>query len=140
MRPLFLPLILAAGLAAGCAAKPEPTLYERLGGRDAIQAIVIDAFRIVGTDHRIAARFAHVKPERIATNLIDLLCERSGGPCVYRGMNMADAHEGMRVSDAEFDALVDDIVQAMRDAHVPERERRESVVVLGKMRNAIVGH
>lgn len=140
MRPLLLSLLLAAASAGGCATQPEPTLYERIGGRDAIQAIVIDAFHIVGTDRRIAARFAHVQANQIATNLVDLLCERSGGPCVYKGVNMADSHEGMRIRDEEFDALVEDIVEAMRRANVAERERRESVALLGKMRNAIVGH
>jgi len=140
MRTLLPTLLLAVGLATGCATKPEPSLYERLGGRDKIQAIVVDSFANVGADARIRARFAHVDGAKLSGNLVDLICERTGGPCVYKGVNMADSHEGMHIRDEEFDALVEDLMLSMRKFNVPERERRESVAILERLRNAIVGH
>jgi hemoglobin len=134
-------LLLALTLAAvGCASSPAPTLYQRLGGREAINAVVVDAFVNVSVDQRINARFAHTDSNNLSNNLVDLICERTGGPCVYKGRNMADSHEGMYIRDDEFDALVEDLVKSMNKFKVPEREQRESVAILARMRNAIVGH
>ena len=136
-------LLLALTLAAaGCASSPqnEPTLYQRLGGREAINAVVVDAMGNVSADQRINARFAHIDANNLSNNLVDLICERTGGPCVYKGRNMADSHEGMHIRDDEFDALVEDLVKSMNKFKVPEREQRESVAILARMRNAIVGH
>ena len=119
---------------------PEPTLYQRLGGREAINAVVVDSIGNVSADPRINARFANIDANDLSDNLVDLICERTGGPCVYKGRNMADSHEGMHIRDDEFDALVEDLVKSMRKFKVPEREQRESVAILARMRNAIVGH
>ncbi len=53
---------------------------------------------------------------------------------------MADSHEGMHIRDDEFDALVEDLLKSLSKFKVPEREQRESVAILARMRNAIVGH
>jgi hemoglobin len=138
-------LLLALALtlaAAGCvhSPMPEPTLYQRLGGREAINAVVVDSIGNVSADPRINARFTNIDANNLSDNLVDLICERTGGPCVYKGRNMADSHEGMHIRDDEFDALVEDLVKSMRKFKVPEREQRESVAILARMRNAIVGH
>ena len=142
-------LIAAAGAAlciAGCAggsnalsARQEPTLYERLGGRAAITAVVDDAIANVTADPRINRRFANAGPG-LAHNLVDLVCVRTGGPCTYRGLDMATAHEGMFIRDDEFDALVEDMEKSLGKFKVPAREKAEALAILRQMRNAIVGH
>ena len=72
--------------------------------------------------------------------LVDLLCQRAGGPCVYNGRNMADVHDGMHIRDDEFDALVEDIAKSFDKFKVPAAERSESLKILNQMRGAIVGH
>ena len=138
----FALLLVFALAAAGCANSPplEPTLYQRLGGREAINAIVVDSIGNVSADQRINGRFAHIDANNLSNNLVDLICERTGGPCVYKGRNMADSHEGMHIRDDEFDALVEDLVKSMKKFKVAEREQRESVAILARLRNAIVGH
>jgi hemoglobin len=141
LPPLLMTLLLTiAGCVAAPTAPPERSLYERLGGREAITAVVIDAFGNISTDQRINQRFAKTDASKLAGNLVDLICERTGGPCVYKGVNMADSHEGMHIRDEEFDALVENLLKSMQKFKVSEREQRESVEILGKMRNAIVGH
>ncbi|HEU5293475.1 MAG TPA: group 1 truncated hemoglobin [Burkholderiaceae bacterium] len=119
---------------------PALSLYERLGGRPAIVALVDDAIRNFAADPRINQRFAKANPDHLQNNLVDLLCERAGGPCVYKGRNMADAHDGMQIRDDEFNALLEDIAKSMDKLKVPAAERRESLAILNQMRNAIVGH
>jgi hemoglobin len=128
--------------AAGCttAPPPQPSLYERLGGRPALEALVDDAIRNLSVDPRINRRFQNANAAHLKTNLVELLCVRAGGPCVYRGRNMADAHDGMQIRDDEFDALLEDIARAFDQHKVPAPERREAMAALEQMRGAIVGH
>ena len=142
-------LALIAALAiAGCAGgqvaqapaqAPQKTLYERLGGRAAITAVVDDAIATVSVDPRIKSRFANAGPG-LTKNLVDLVCLRTGGPCKYTGADMATAHEGMFIRDEEFDALVEDMAKSLDKFKVPQREKDESLALLRQMRNAIVGH
>ena len=133
-------VVLASLLAfAGCATEP-PSLYQRLGGRAAIEAMVNDAIVNISADTRINQRFHDLDAAKLSKNLVDLVCERTGGPCVYTGMDMSAAHEGMYISDAEFDALVEDMVKSMDKFKMPAREKAEVLALLGKTKNAIVGH
>jgi len=142
-RAVVAALLSMACLLAGCAPSPPapgPSLYERLGGRTAITALLDDAVNNIATDPRVNRRFGNANPEHLIGNLVDLLCERAGGPFVYKGRNMADAHEGMMIRDDEFDALMDDIAKSFDKFKVPAAERRESLAILGQMRGAVVGH
>jgi hemoglobin len=136
---------LAAALALGActtASAPPPgaTLYERLGGRAAIAAVVDDAIANIAADPRINQRFSNAGVPSLTHELVELVCARSGGPCTYRGRDMSAAHEGMQIRDDEFDALVDDLARSLDKFKVPAREQRELLAVLGQMRNAVVGH
>ena len=136
--------LMAALSIAGCAAAqsaqaPQKTLYERLGGRAAITAVVDDAIATVSADPRIKGRFANAGPG-LTKNLVDLVCLRTGGPCKYTGADMSAAHEGMFIRDDEFDALVEDMAKSLDKFKVPQREKDESLVILRQMRNSIVGH
>jgi len=141
-RPMTaLSTAIAALALIGCAAKTsDATLYQRLGGQAAIAAVVDDTLANVAVDPRINQRFRTSDTLRLRNGLVELLCDRSGGPCTYRGRNMADAHEGMMIRDAEFDALVDDLVRALDKHRVPTREKNELLALLDRMRNAITDH
>ena len=136
--------LIAALTLVGCSASPprttDATLYQRLGGQAAIAGVVDDAITNISADPRINERFRNSDTRRLKNGLVELLCDRTGGPCTYRGRNMADAHEGMRIRDDEFDALVDDLVRALDMHRVPAREKNELLALLGRMRNAITDH
>jgi hemoglobin len=116
------------------------SLYQRLGGRAAIAAMVDDAITNIAADPRINHRFGNADAHHLKNNLVDLLCLRAGGPCVYGGRNMADAHDTMHIRDDEFDALVQDIAQSFDKFKVPAAERDEALQILNQMKGAIVGH
>ena len=129
----------------GCATAPvgpaqAPSLYQRLGGNEAITAVVRDAIGNISADPRINQRFSNAGAAELTKNLVDLICERTGGPCTYRGMDMASAHEGMNIRDDEFDALVEDLAKSFATFKVPAREQGELLAMLARMKNAIVGH
>ena len=144
IRPISIAAALMTLALLGCATQAPrptgPTLYQRLGGQAAIGAVVDDTLAIAAADPRINRRFANSDTARLRPGLIELLCDRTGGPCTYRGRNMADAHEGMNIRDDEFDALAQDVARSLDKFQVPAPEKDELMRILGQMRNAVVGH
>jgi len=144
LRSMVCFIALAAALAlpacTGPARAPAPSLYERVGGREAIAAVVDDAIVNLAADERINRRFGNASIPRLRRNLVDLLCVRTGGPCTYGGASMADAHEGMQIRPGEFDALVEDIARSLDKFQVPAREQGEVLAILRQMKSAVIEH
>lgn len=134
-------LSLAALLAACTAMQPAPqkSLYERLGGKPAIQAVVDDFIGNVAADPRINGFFANTSIPRLNSMLVSQICEASGGPCKYTGRDMKSAHTGMGVTDGHFNALVEDLVKSLNKFNVPEKEKNELLAALASMKSDIVG-
>jgi hemoglobin len=134
-------IILSLALAA-CApmqpAKPA-SLYDRLGGKPAITAVVDDFIANVAADPKINQRFAGANIPRLKGLLVDQICGASGGPCTYAGKDMVAAHKGMNISETEFGALVGDLAKSLDKFKVPEKEKSELLGALGGMKGAIVG-
>ena len=131
--------LLVAGCAGGMMGEKKAPLYERLGGRPAIQAVVDDFIGNVAADARINKHFAGANIGKLKSNLVDQICEAAGGPCKYTGQNMKSAHAGMKITDAEFDALVEDLVKSLDKLKVAETEKNDLLTALGGMRKNIVG-
>jgi hemoglobin len=139
MRKRLLLLVLLTGCATSRAAQtPKTPLYERLGGQDAISAVVDEFMKRLLDDPRVSAKFAAAEPRRLRTMLIDQICEASGGPCKYTGRDMKAVHVGMRITDAEFGATVEDLKGALDQFKVPAAEQGELLGVLGPMKPDIV--
>jgi hemoglobin len=114
------------------------TLYERLGGKDAITAVVDDFVARCAADTRINGKFARTDVARLKHMLVDQVCMASGGPCVYEGRDMRETHDGMAVTGGEFDALVEDLVATLNQFGVGKAEQDELLGVLGPLRAEIV--
>ena len=117
----------------------DKKLYDRLGGKDAIKKVVHEFVGIVVKDARIKKFFAKTNGPKLEGLLVDQVCEATGGPCKYKGKSMADAHKGMKVSDADFTALVEDLTKALDKFKVPDKEKTELLTALGGMKGDIVG-
>src|ERR1043166_4088994 len=129
--------------AAGCSSMSQQSmsdksLYERLGGKAAITAVVDDFVGRVAADNRINGFFAQANIPRLKAMLVDQICEASGGPCKYTGRDMKTTHRGMGITNAAFDALVGDLVATLDKFNVGDREKKELLSVLGPMRSDIV--
>jgi hemoglobin len=145
---LLVVVVLGVALIVGCAtteqkpmatmAAKEKPLYERLGGKDAITAVVDDFVGRVAADTRINSFFATADIPGLKRNLVNQICAASGGPCTYTGRDMKTVHRGMGVTNAHFDALVGDLVATLNKFKVPEQEKNELLAVLGPMRKDIV--
>lgn len=119
-------------------AEDNKSLYDRLGGKDAITAVVdVFANRVVA-DPRVNGRFASVDLKRFKMLNVELVCEATGGPCKYSGRDMKNTHKGMRISQAEFDITAGHLAATLKKFKVPKQERGELLEIIGSLRKDIV--
>ena len=134
---VVLSVLLSAG-ADGAETSKGKSLYDRLGGKDGITAVV-DAFVArVGGDTRINGYFASTDLTKLKMHMVNQFCEVSGGPCKYTGRTMKQTHAGMGVTDAAFGALVEDLVATLDQHKVGKAEKEELLGILGPMKGDIV--
>lgn len=114
------------------------SLFERLGGTDAITAVVKDFRDRCGGDSRINSKFARTDMPRLTSMLIDQVSEATGGPAKYTGRDMKTAHAEMGVTTGEFNALVENLVATLNKFGVGKAEQDELLGILGPLKSDIV--
>jgi hemoglobin len=114
------------------------SLYDRLGGLDAINAAVDSWVARVAGDDGINQKFERTDIPRLKKEVIDQLCEATGGPCVYTGRSMRDTHAGMKTTAGEFDAVMQQLGATLDEFNVPKTDQDELVALLMPMRDEIV--
>ena len=141
IRAVLMALV-ALTVSACASAPPGPTLYQRLGGREAIKGVVDDFVANVVADPRVNSRFKGLQPAAVAklqTNIADQICDATGGPCAYLGRDMKATHAGMGITDAEWTATVEDLVKSLNKFKVGAKEQQELLAILGPLKKDIVG-
>jgi len=139
---VLLAVNLGACASMGSEAPSAPSLYKRLGGREGIAIVVGDFTTNMAGDSRVNARFKEMKPpevEKFKSNLSDQICDAAGGPCSYLGKDMKAAHEGMRITEAEWNATVENLVKALDKNNVEAKAKQELLGALEPMKKDIVG-
>lgn len=128
-------------------AAPAKSLYERLGGEAAVKAVVDDFVARAAADPKVnftrkgTAAEWQATPENVAhlkKGLVQLIGAVTGGPQKYEGRSMKDTHRGMRISDAEFNALAADLKATLDKFKVPEKEQGELFRIIESTRKDIV--
>lgn len=145
VRNVCLGLALGLSLSGAACSTVEPTagqdtasLYDRLGGKPAITAVIDEFVGNVANDARINGRFATTDIPKLKGHLVDQVCGATGGPCTYTGRDMKTTHAGMRITNADFTAMVEDLVSALNTFQVPQTEQKELLGLLGSMKSDIV--
>ncbi len=128
----------APGPATGAAPAPSGSLFDRLGGKPAITAVVDEFVARVAADKRINLRFINTDIPQLKIYLVDFVCVATGGPCKYEGRDMHAAHAGMQLVDEEFTALVEALAGALNALKVPTHEQNEILGALGPLKDQIV--
>jgi hemoglobin len=130
--------LIACTLAGSSAVSQPRSLYDRLGGYDAITAVVDDFVGNVARDKRINKFFANANIGRLKARLVEQICQGTGGPCIYSGGDMRSVHAGMGIRSQDFNALVQDLGKTLNKFKVPKREQGELVAILAPMKKDIV--
>jgi hemoglobin len=134
---LFIAILL--GLTA-CTATPskDDSLYRALGGEDGIERLIGKTVELAHEDPRIAFMFEDADDGNLIEQLEDQICELSGGPCEYTGLDMEEAHSGMEITEAEFDVFVERVIDAMEETGVPHPARNRLLALLAPMREQVI--
>jgi hemoglobin len=115
---------LLALLAVACTLTAVPvcaddSLYRDLGDKEGITRIVEHELAHHLANPQIRAQFDDVSIDHLKGQLVIFICQVAGGPCVYTGQNIAIVHKGMHLTDADFDAFVEDMQKGMDEVGVP---------------------
>jgi hemoglobin len=119
----------------------ERTLYERLGGYDAITAVVDDLLARLRGDPQLGRFWAHRGEDGLKREkqlLIDFLCASAGGPIYYRGRDMVLTHRGMRISEGDWTAFLGHAAATLEKFQVPDAEQRDVVAFVQSLKGEIV--
>jgi hemoglobin len=116
-----------------------PALFTRLGGLDAIRAVVDDFSARLAADAEVAAMLRGVDVDQLKRLLVEQICEATGGPCAYTGRSMREAHRGLSITPAQWDRTVGYLRASLDRFNVPAREQEELLTLVGSMRGDIVG-
>ena len=114
------------------------SVYEQLGEKEGISAIVEEMLYRVGGDERIVHHFDGVDIVRVHEQITEQVCDVVGGPCEYTGESMQVSHEGMGVTHADFNALVEHLIAAMEKYDVPVSAQNQLLATLAPMYKDIV--
>ncbi len=127
-------------VAGGRPAMAGDSLYDRLGGLDAISAVV-EAFTANQlADERLAKRYKNTDIAAWRGHLSDLICMATEGPCEYTGRAMEKAHARQTISGDEFNWTAGHLVAALNHFNVPQADQDELVAIVASLKDSIVGH
>ena len=118
-----------------------PTLYKQLGGYDAIAAVTDDFMVRLTSDPKLVKFFAGASDKdkaRIRQMLVDLICAKTGGPCVYVGADLGESHKGLGITSAEFDASAGDLKASLDHFKVPANLQQQLLAIVASTKSAIV--
>ena len=118
-----------------------PSLYERLGGYDAIAAVAGNLLPRLMADEALGRFWAHRGADGIEREkqlLIDFLCHNAGGPVYYTGRSMAVSHRGMRISETDWQRFIGHLNDTLDHFELGDDERRDVLAFIDSTKSEIV--
>jgi hemoglobin len=116
----------------------QRTLYDRIGGAPVITAIADSFIERFSDDTRVAPTFAKTDIQKFHKLIIEQLCNLSGGGCAYTGRTMKESHNGLHITESQFNAIVEDLEDAMNRQRIPIDLQNELIAKLAPLRADII--
>ena len=137
MRSLLLVVVLSL---AACAQQPpqDDSLYRDLGEQAGITSIVEGMLLNIAADARIVRHFENIDIVRLRDKLVEQVCVEAGGPCTYTGDSMEESHKGQNLTPSDFNALVENLQEAMSAQGVPMPAQNRLLARLAPMRAQVI--
>lgn len=140
MKRLFIVAAIVL-FSAGASLGQDKSLYQRLGGYDAIAAVSDDFLVRLGTS-KILGRFvvglSNDSKKKLRQHLVDFLCNATGGPCQYHGRDMKTVHTGLGINEADWKEGVDALTATLDKFKVPAKEKGEVLGAVSGLKKDIV--
>lgn len=119
----------------------QESLYKRVGGYDALAAVVDEFIGRLATDkkfERFFAGFSTDSKKKLRQHILDQFCVATGGPCVYMGREMKITHAGLGITEADWDAAAKHLAGSIDKFKVPEKEKGELLAFVTSLKKDIV--
>ena len=132
---------ISSSISTPAGGQDKKSLYTRLGGYDAIAAVVDDFITRLATDKRFErffTGFSDDSKKRLRQHILDQFCVAAGGPCVYMGRDMRTTHKGLGITEADWDAAAKHLDEALDTYKVPEAEKNELLAFVVTQKKDIV--
>ena len=137
-------LVTATSVAQQPTAATKPPLYERLGGLKGISLVVDDfidrlvANKTLNMNPAIDAGRKAAPAPYLKVQVAQLVCEATGGPCKYTGIDMKSSHAHLNISETEWDVMAGEFKKSLSKFKVPAAEQNELFEIVGKTKPDIV--
>lgn len=119
----------------------QKSLYERLGGYDAIAA-VSDDFLVRLGNSKLLARFlvglSDDSKGKLRQHFVEFLCNATGGSCVYMGRDMKTVHKGLGITEEDWKESVKLLIETLDKFKVPEKEKNEVLAAVSSLKDQVV--
>ncbi len=121
--------------------KQEKSLYERLGGYNAIAAVVDDFMARQVADPQLGRFFTGHSTDskkRIRQLIVDQICEATGGPCIYTGRDTKTTHAGLGITESDWQVGVKLLTATLDKFNVPQKEKEDMFAAVSGLKKDIV--
>jgi hemoglobin len=122
--------------------KKEKSLYERLGGYDAVAAVVDEFIKRLGEDKQLARFVVGLSTDskqKLRQHVLNLFCKETGGPCLYTGRDMRTVHTGLGITESDWELAAKHLAEALDQYKVPKKEKDEVLAFVTSLKKDIVG-
>ncbi len=137
-RKVWLSLLLVVLSACQTISKQDDSLYLDLGGKVGISKIIDIFIYEIGETEEVVHHFEDTDLDRFREKQIEHLCLLSGGPCVYTGDEMLPVHQGMNISESEFNAITNAMIRALDTAGISIAIRNRLLAIIAAMRADVI--
>ena len=120
----------------------EKSLYQKLGGYDAIAAMVDDfTGRMIADKQlgRYSIGLCTNSKKKFRQLIVDMLCEATGGPCTYTGRDMKTVHTGLNITESDWQVSVKLLTATLDKFKVPQKEKEDVFAAVSGLKSDIVG-
>ncbi len=138
-------LIFTAILIFGCATtekrKTQKSLYSRIGGYDAVAAVVDNFLGRMASDQQLKRFFEGAEQDNLKRTrqlIVEFVCAATGGPCFYTGRDMKVTHKGLGITERDWNLAVKHFVATLNNFKVPDKEKNELVALVGSLKGSVV--
>src|SRR5262245_13827540 len=137
----FVAVLLPQLVSAQMAKSSGPSLYQRIGGYDAVTAVADDFLGRLITEPKLAKFFGGVSDDskvRLRQHVVEFVCLATGGPCAYTGRDMRTAHKGLGISDEDFNVAAGHFFATLEKFKVKQAEKEELIAAITSVKPASV--
>lgn len=140
MKRVFLASVLSVSIF-GFSLAAEKTLYEKLGGKQSIDAVVVELTNKMMKDPQLGKYCKNISKDSVEKNrqlVASFICKATGGPCEYKGKDMKSAHAKLNISESDWNRFVQLTQETLNQFKVPADVQKEFLTAVSPLKDKIV--